>query len=573
MKYFISICAAIAIIGCGTNSEYKAQDGGGAKSDTPQDTPKEPSSQTYENKGGLTGVVFKGTTSSKVCFDTNENGKCDANEKSEKVFEGGKFSFEKSVSDENKNQILLAQISNNEYLSSFSNNITPYTTLVVNENLYNPNADNNTSKSIELLKAKFKQNLLKGEMPPLEEANKLYDVFKKALILQKDDTYGAIANAVDSIYKQNSLDPTITQTKQIKAKDLQGTTLSVSKKDNLTWEKFYKDESFMAYSSNENFTLTSSRWHNSLRIVDKNSNTLTKNSKFLDITGDRYAVDSSSGASEQILNKAVMDKNSNIFAILNGHGKNSANGLGVYKVSLNAQDIKYASVPKGESFFELLNANDIASFDEKIVLGYEKGLHVFSSNLTAPLKSLELGNIKVVSMSKDFIYASLNKRKNNSLEILDHNLNKINSINTNTLANSTSSNIYPSIIASNNEFVCFALRSISDENIANQVYIFRTSDFKLQKQLSLSGDVSALNISDDGKFLLANTYDKKLEIFELGNFTKTSQSLEKIPHGAFMKNNTIGVAYESGFSFFEAKQTFSSLTQADKEKWTNDHRK
>lgn len=578
MKYFISICAAFAIIGCGTNSDYKAEDGGAIKDDIKTEKPKPPIDQTYKDKGGLKGIVYGAKANSKVCFDTNVNGLCDTNEKSEKVFEGGKFSFEKSVSDANSGQILLAQIQDNEYLTSLTNNITPYTTLVVNETMYNPNANNNKSNAIEILKSKFDENLLKGELPTSDDAKSLYDTFQKAIIEQKNDNYAAIANAVDSIYKQNTLSPNIIITKQTKAKDLQGTKLSISNKNTpITWEKYDADETFMGFSSNKQNAISYSRWHNALRVVDKNTNMLKHNSKFLYIDGERHDTDSQSGASEQVLSKAVIDKQDNVFALVTELGENSANAAGVYKVnvSVSIPDTKYASVPKGANFYQT-EANDIAIYDKKLIIGHKKGLDILLSNdLSSPIKSLELGRIENVFLTKDFVFAGLKKAKNNQLVILDHSLSLLKTLKINELTSSDKNFIYPNKIIANDKFLFFSVYDLSENGLSNQIFVYDITDkeFSLKKQLSVTSEVVGLNFSDDGKFLLVSTYGKKLEIFEIGSFSQISQTLDNIPKGAFMNDNTIGVAYSGGFELLNAKQEASVFSEADKEKWTNVHRK
>lgn len=575
MKYFISICAAFAIISCGTNDDYKAEDGGAIK-DEIQKEPKEPISQTYKDKGGITGVVYAANKNAKVCFDTNTNGICDTNEKSERVFEDGKFSFEKSVSEANKGQILLAEIQAKEYLTSLTNNITPYTTLVVNESIYNPNANNSKKTAIEALKSKFDENLLNGELPTSNDAKILYDTFQKAIMLQKNDNYAAIANAVDSIYKQNTFAPNIIIKEQIRAKDLQGTKLNISKKNtSITWDKYDKDETFMGFASNEKNAISYSRWHNALRVVDKNANSLKYNSKFLYIDGDRHDVDSQSGASEQVLSKAVIDDKDNVFALVTKLGENSADAAGVYKtnVSANILDIKYASIPKGTNFYQT-NANDIAIYGDRLVIAHKNGLQVFSNDLTSALKSIEVGNIKQVYLTKDFIFGSLKKAKDNQLLIFDNSLSLLKTIKINELANSNKNFIYPNKIIANDDFLFFSIYDISEDGLSNQIFVYDISNknFSLKQQLSVSSEVVGLDFSDDKKFLLVSTYNKKLEIFNISNFAKISQILDKVPQGAFMNDNTIGVANSGGFELFDVRQEASLFTKADKEKWTNDHR-
>lgn len=575
MKYFISICAAFAIISCGTNDDYKAKDGGIQKENKEEvkKEPQEPINQTYKDKGGLSGVLYGAKEASKVCFDANSNGICDPNEKSEKVFENGKFSFEKSVSNLSKNQILLAQIQKDEYLSSYSNNITPHTTLVVNEMLYNPNANSDKLKAIEILKSKFDEKLLNGEISYQDDVKKLYSTFQQAIKQQKNDNYAAIANAVDSIYKQNTLLPNIIINEQIKAKDLQGKKLNLEKQSSIKWDKNDKDEVFMGFDSNDNKAISYSRWHNALRVVDKNTNTLKENSKFLYISGDRHNTDANTGASEQILSKAVIDKNNNVFALVKELGENTADKAGVYKVNINANipDVKYASIPKGDSFYPLTHSNDIATNDEQVILSDNKGLYVFNSNLSNPIKRLEIGDVKHIYMSKNLVFASIKKRAQNTLMILDSSLNTIQTIDINKLTSSTNSFIYPNKMAANDDYLFFSLYDRTD-TLSKQIYIYDIAKKEIKEQKTLQNSIVSLEISDDGKFLLLSTYGKKLEIYETKSFAKATQTLDNAPQGAYMKNDTVAVAYAGGLQFLKLTSLSSSFSQEDKEKWTNDHR-
>lgn len=603
MKYFLSICAAMAILGCGTNGDYKAQDGGtpsvdtgktdgektdGGKTDGGKTDGEKTDEQTYKDKGGLSGIVYaqsaaRAKSYSKVCFDVNTNGVCDNGEASETVYEGGKFSFEKSVSDANKGNVLLSVAKKSEegargYLTSYTNNVTPYTTLVVNEVLYNPNANANVDTAKTLLSAKFNVDLLNGKIESDDDISKLYTTFQSS-IEKGGNVYNSIANAVNAIYKQDSLSPNVTISEQKRASAMSGTKLTLNATDkSVTWDKTDGDETYMGSYSKSNKAISYSRWHNALRVVDLKNESLIQSKKFLYIDGDRYAVDSSTGASEQILKKVVQDDSGNVYALMKKYGDKTADKVGVYKINIanGIPDVKYASAANSDNFYALQDGNDMAISKNILVVGSANSLTMFNSSDSASLAKpyAEKGNInvKTVSASKGFIFAGVSKRKANKLVVYDDALNEIESINTNELTSSVASSIYPNQIVSYENMFYFSLK---DDDLGNKVYVYKVDGTSLKqvKQLSTMGQVNKLHVSSDGKILTVTTWDKKLIAYETDTFSSTSADISEIGYGGYVHDDKIALAYKNSFSFYNLKKEKSSLSEADKQAWTNEYRK
>ena len=126
---------------------------------------------SYIKKDGLSGRVLgvNYIKNAKVCFDINSNGKCDENETIERSYEYGKYSFTKNTTYLGRYSNLIAEINNEYILISIKNSnniISPYTTIVVNEKMFNPYTKNDTYTAISDLlvnSSLFKENLLKGE--------------------------------------------------------------------------------------------------------------------------------------------------------------------------------------------------------------------------------------------------------------------------------------------------------------------------------------------------------------------------------------------------------------------------
>lgn len=606
MKYFISICAAFAIIGCGTDSNLASQDGGGGGG---AKVPTKPVQNSYVDKGGLSGQVYMPNVSrmvneSKVCFDTNANGICDNGEDFEKIYEEGKFSFAKNISDANKDQILVANIKNENFittLSSYESNITPYTTLVVNETLYNPNANKDKNKAKELLKVKFSdESLLNGAMPNQNEAKELYETFKKAGTLNIANSLDAIANAVDNIYKQNTNTPELnaenviaqTQIQTQGAQELKITSEDPSKI--LRWTKTHVDETQIGFSTNKNFALTHSKWHNSLRIIDKNTSSIVLESKFIYVDAEKEEIDTSTGASEQLLYKVLIDDENNIYGLTIVNGGDSVGpkpatrdggGNGVYKVSLqkNADtysipDTQLVKVQAGANAYRMPDGKDMAlNKDTLAIIGNE--LVTLNKNTLEKLKSIDLqAEGTAVAMSDKYIFAGTYKERQSEFRLYDKDLNQLDSININTFLDSNGKNRSVTKIATNGEYIAV---QIATQYRKTFLYKVENNKLMLVRTLTVnprSGAVSNISFTDDNKYLLVSTLGKNVEIYNVDDFSKKidQPTAGYVPFGAYIKDDKIGISAGSKQAdtgvFFYYDITKTSAQNVDAAAWANAHR-
>ncbi len=278
---------------------------------------------------------------------------------------------------------------------------------------------------------------------------------------------------------------------------------------NLSFNSHHEDERYMGSFSNGENLLSFSRWHNALRVVDLNDISKVKfDDKFIHVKGQKGEgeIDASTGASEQILSSIVEDNN-NLYALLKPHGggENDLGKSGLYKVSLNniSSNIWQGSVSGGD-FYATKDGTSLDIYANTLALGTKTGIVLFNTNsLSKPKRSLNIGEIKTISINDEFIYASVHKDTENKLVVLNHLLSQTNSLNINTLINSTDKKAYPKKIVSNKNGVYFTLKTNKHANIL-YCYDAKTS---MIKQIDLATNIKSLSISQNGKLLIVATKD------------------------------------------------------------------
>ncbi|MCJ8326504.1 MAG: hypothetical protein MJK08_05315 [Campylobacterales bacterium] len=364
---------------------------------------------SFIKKDGLSGQVIAKSyiINAKVCFDVNSNGKCDNNEASEKTYKDGKFSFSKGDTYLGRYSNLLAEI-NNEYILSSSKNtnniISPYTTIVVNEKIFNPYANNDTYTAIsDLLENStlFTESLLKGENYIASNpntldinTNNLVNSLKKSYLVNKNNNLNTIANLVDELIKTNNFIVNINSLKEHKRYDNlyklenSGKILDIDSQDG--------NQRAISIEVDSNRTIVRSKWNNRLTLLDSNDNSKLMVKNYLD--GNRG--DGSSGASEKIITKLLLNfDQSSLYSIINDNQKSqSTHGLGLYKsnISKNSFDsLKYNSFENKNYFFHasfsdmvLNNANNKILLSSK-----ENKIFIFdSSDFSMPLSIININS-------------------------------------------------------------------------------------------------------------------------------------------------------------------------------------
>lgn len=610
VKKLTPLCSVLILSACvaETKDSYRAQN---------NILPENNIQEAFIEKGGLTGKVItkdyvKGAL---VCFDKNTNGFCDISEESENTYEGGKFSFAKATSDKYSKAVLIAQVniavkasdgkesSQRVVLSAIqvdngSQMITPFTTLVVNEQFYNPYASGNKVGALRYLDEKLvtpkllTRPLLEGEdyvktknTLGISGAEKLVKSYTQAFSKKQSDPFFAIANVVDEVVKTKSLAVNLSTLKSQSRLDKRLSLEDLNQKT--TWDTLDKDETALGagFAKDVNKVVTFSKWHNKLTLLDTSdadkAATVLANEKFLYVDGERYGVDAETGASAQDLTQiAVSNDASMLYSMLVKYEDESKKlGVGVYLSDISSSTIPatiFATVDSGDNFYAYENITDIAlssdgskfglSGDDKKIILFDAGsLRTPTSEITTAKK------VKSLTFSKDnsLVFTGLYKKFNTGFGIYD--------ISTKSLLGEFKLDEYPTTMVQKSEHEVFV--ASSEEN---KIYHLNIADKKAIKQLAVittSAKVKKLSLSSDNKYLIAALTAKQVNAFDLNNIDKVATITvgggdDVVVVDAFdVGANKIAVIYGTQLSYFNLTESTGGLSDAEKQTWEKEHRK
>lgn len=588
----LSLSAIIALSSCGTSSDYKAKNNeGGVNPTTP--------------KTGLTGQVLADKTLSDVtvCFDTNKDGLCGTNEDKTKTDSKGKYTFLKNISDKNPDSLLVANVKESDSIkyvltakqtqgitasevSNKTQNITPYTTLVVNEDKYNLQVKKGTITSYKYLNDKLglKEDIFKGkdyltDTNILNDAKGLVNAYKQAYELESKNPLLSIATVVDELIKTKSYTMNITaiapQTVDLPEDKFKLTDMSKS----VSWDKAYKDETVLGMASSDNKLIVNSRWNNRLTVVDTTDKMLPKiiqNEKYIYVNGGKDARDSVTGATEEILRKVEMSKDGNtIYSLITKYKSDDSDnrGVGIYKANISSavpSSVIFSRIETGNKYFKNGTISDISlSKDASLLLASsENDKKIYGFNNTLDKEAFEISTEKkpksvLVSADKKYAYVGLSARKNNSLAIYD--------IATKKLLSEYKTEYAPQFLAydNNNLFV-----ANNDENSVLELDISNKSNIKLKNTFKTSYPVKQISISDNKKYLIVSTNNKKAYIFDLSNSKRKDMlSLSENVVGAYsISNDKIAVNYGRNVGYYSITDTKPQITDDIVTQWEQAHR-
>ncbi|MGP2655872.1 hypothetical protein ACOJTA_02415 [Malaciobacter sp. WC5094] len=571
----LSLVTIIALQGCGGSSDYKATSNSEVNNTSNQ--------SLYIQKDGLSGRVLTSRyiQNATVCFDMNINGKCDPSEPSEKSYEDGKFSFSKFKTQQAGDAPLLANI-NDEYIltavqNSANQTITPFTTLTLNEQLFNPYATKQTAKD-ELLNSSsiFQGNLLDGEdyissNPNLVniEANSLVSSFKTAYSLKKDEPLKTVATVADEVIKQDNFNVNVTSIPVQKRYDSSysltktNNSISIDSQDN-------NQRSVAVSTTSSDKTIVHSKWNNRLTLIDNTNFNKLATANYLDgVNGEQ----TSSGASEKVLSKLIVSNNSMYSLVKKDKNENTNAGLGIYKGVFNENNIpsfKYASLSVGSNNYYSYNAFTSMNINEsikKIVLGSSLGkIFVFDmDDLSSPLMQINTSSsVKdtIISQDTKYIFALIDS----SFYIYDaQTYSFITSYDLTKIPNK--------LLNVNNTEVL-----ISFEN-SNEIYLLDISDLnniQVKRVFTASSNIKRINLSND-KLNLAVTLDnsRTIETFLLSNESvkSTASYNQNINDFKFITNTKLMAITDFNGYFLELKGDGQAPDNTEKVNWLKNHRK
>lgn len=553
---------------------------------------------SFIQKDGLSGVVLADTyiQNATVCFDINKNGFCDDNEHKEKTYENGKFSFSKFMTDNAKDAPLLAQVGNSYILTASQDNvssravnssfvISPFTTLVYNEQLFNPYTDANKQKAItQLINSSnvFNQSFLEGEdylknNPNLQSSQinnliaSLKDSFKKDLKKPLE----TVANVVDEIVKKAKADPNnepfkvnITTLKEQTRFDSIYSLRNINQDFDIPSQD--GNQRSVGISQTSDKTIIHSKWNNKLTLINKSNSSIIESKNFLD--GEKE--NSSSGPSEKVMKKIIVDEtNSNVYSFVSKDKDNNTNiGLGVYKTSSDLQTVpskkyNYAQNLQEEYYSHedftdmVLNNNKtklaLSSKDDKILIFNSSSLSTSTNTISTnhPVSKI------LYSLDDSKIFAAYNNALNiintqNYQDIIAFNLSK------------TINNI---ISLKENELI------VSFEN-SKDIYVLNVanpSNVQITKTLSASENVNKIILSKDKKSLIASfVQSKNIQSFLLedSNVSTLSSVDTNINDISLVDDKTILVISDFKAYYLDLEGNGKKPNDQDKINWQNTHR-
>ncbi len=325
----------------------------------------------------------------------------------------------------------------------------------------------------------------------------------------------------------------------------------------ISWEKSDNDETVMGNTVSNNKFLSFSKWHNKLVSIDLSSNT-KKEKLFLNVQGGRDTVDTSTGASEQVLSKVeISNDDKTIYSLITKYEDDSKGiGVGIYKTDISSDipSIKFASISQGNNFYKNDKINDISLSDDGTKLlasSNDKEIYVFdTSNLTNQQSFINTSKTpKAIRISKDKNYAfvGLAKRNKNSLGIYDL-------ISGDLKGEYQTSKLLPNLIVQLDNNMVFI--ASTEEKKIYKLDISDKTDIKLKNTYEVSDYIKDLSISKNKKYLFVSTNNKKLNILDIINKNKkTIINFPDIVHNAFsVETNKIGVSYGRTLSWYSLKE-------------------
>ena len=546
--------AALILSGCMSNDEYKAN-----SNILPENEISEEA--VYVARDGLTGKVIASdyVVGAKVCFDANKNGICNSAEASENTFSEGRFSFTQEATEANNGVPLIAEVkvdgdisyvlSSNQVSIDNEQIISPFTTLVLNEQFYNPYLDGSSAEAITYLsttKGLISEAVLNGKnyLSPVDaeikaKAVNLVLAYTQAYALEKTDPFKTIANVVDEVVKNGGFNnitvSSLVAQDRVIHDNGQGAVTKVLKLENanvkLDIVRSYKEETSIGatFDSTSNKIIAYSKWHNKLSILDTSDPTVipTNSSEdfYLNVPGGEHAtitVDGVSGVSEQKLDKVVVsDNGSTIYSMVKKAKSSSKDkGVGIYSSDISSvvPSTEFARETDSKYYYNYPEITDIflsKDSSKLIASGDDSRILIFNADdLANPVVIDTAKRPKSIAISDDnvYVFAGVSKNfANPPKELSIYNANTKNLVGS---WHSTDSDFdYPVNILTKGADELFVSvdkgTKIYHLNIADKNNIVEIKTYQASEK------IKKLSLTEDKKHLIVALQEKQVEVFSL----------------------------------------------------------
>lgn len=546
--------AALILSGCMGNDEYKANSNILPENETSEEA-------VYVARDGLTGKVIARdyVVGAKVCFDANKNGICNSAEASENTFSEGKFSFTQETTEANNGVPLIAEVkvdgdisyvlSSNQVSIDNEQIISPFTTLVLNEQFYNPYLDGSSAEAITYLsttKSLTSEVVLNGKnyLSPVDaeikaKAVNLVLAYAQAYALEKTDPFKTIANVVDEVVKNGGFNnitvSSLVAQDRVIHDDGQGAVTKVLKLENanvkLDIVRSYKEETSIGatFDSTSNKIIAYSKWHNKLSVLDTSDPTVipTNSSEdfYLNVPGGEHAtitVDGVSGVSEQKLDKVVVsDNGSTIYSMVKKADSSSKDkGVGIYSsdISSGVPSREFARETNSKYYYNYPEITDIflsKDSSKLIASGDDSRILIFNADdLANPVVIGTDKRPKSIAISDDnaYVFAGVSKNfANPPKELSIYNANTKNLVGS---WHSTDSDFdYPVNILTKGSGELFV--SVDKGNKIYHLNIEDKNNIAEIKTYQASEKIKKISLTEDKKHLIVALQKKQVEVFSL----------------------------------------------------------
>ena len=550
--------------------------------------------QEIDLSQGLTGQVFDGAywVSAKVCFDNNQNAICDAEvETTVLTDEQGRYIFTDNTAYAGllNGSPLIATLDNRLMTanlvagapSSDKRNITPFTSIVVNEMLFS----NASLQDAELARQAIAEKdfilagaeLLAGKNYLADDSatvdinnfiasfNAVQLAFNQAL--NPIHNYSVLAATFTAMIENKSF--SIAVNDDLNQEDIDALPLLTTHIDAqlstylTTWDLDYEDEKSRKLSILNNLAIVGSKWHNRLTLLEITSiaNAASGEAEaswissaiFAYVEGGQDEIDAFSGATEQLLQDIdISPDNRSVFVTIKKAKKNSKDiGVGLYRADIfsaqEIEEIKFASATGNSvDYYSFADINNTAlSGDGKVLaLASEKRkIAILNADTLAEQDILELDSKVrsiVLNQSGEQVFSGLSKSRRNGIVSIN--------IGTKEENDFVTSDSYPTNLQlfSNNLLAA----SFYQDNTLSIFDVSDVTNMIALKHLIASAEITSFSLSNNGRFAAVAMNNGKIELFELIPSIRLidkfdSQDNSNINDISFSDDNTLLVSIDN----------------------------
>ncbi len=342
-------------------------------------------------------------------------------------------------------------------------------------------------------------------------------------------------------------------------------TLNTTKtSEKITWVKKDGDEETLGLAHSAQNTIVYSKWDNRLQVMDSNTQTISADKLYLDVAGSRYSsgetprVDASTGASEQILSKVLIDySGTTTFSLLSKYDDNSKDiGIGIYSDNIvnRIPDARFAKRDTSDAnYYNYSKITDMALSQDgtKVAIcGDDRKIKIFdAANLNSPSEISTGKKMRSVNFSADDKYIFAGSGGLSGL-IRIYNAESKESV---SEVKTKETPLAVVELAESKRMV--AIFNTKDGAGGNKVRVYNISDIdnpKLEKLLIINGNAKSITVSPDGKLFAIAATGNQVNLFSIeGVDTPKVITLSETVSGvAFTSNTKLIISNGTSIEYF-----------------------